>query len=334
MRHAKPFSLVVIVLVLCYGALGYYFLPYARFQGDLTRMGMLPETAFGWRKVQPAVDQKWLAQSSMRDADVLVIGDSFSNGRMWQSVLTRHGYKVRTEHWDSMRAICGDFSGWLKAQGFQGQYVVLQIIERNIEDGLKKSITCQTMQTHPSVSADKPRHPLATSFDPDWIDRNGRYSVGINTWLNLRKYSHYSETPEFTSALLPNGAKVARVKNGCELFSHTKCSDALFLAEDKAKDIDWSTLDMVEQINQRITGAIPVWAFVPNKSTVYLYPEKRFWDEAEHRFASPNLLRSTLQAVAAKTVDLYPANNTHFSTVGYLLMGEDILNAIRQSESR
>ena len=60
-------------------------------------MGLLPETLFGWTKPQPALDAKWMQQASMQEADVLVIGDSFSDSRVWQTVLTQHGLKVRTE---------------------------------------------------------------------------------------------------------------------------------------------------------------------------------------------------------------------------------------------
>jgi len=71
---------------------------------------------------------------------------------------------------------------------------------------------------------------------------------------------------------------------------------------------------------------------VPNKSTAYLYPNKQFWNKAEQRFHTPNLLRMTQQAIEKKTVDLYPANNTHFSTTGYLLMGGAIYQTMQQAK--
>src|SRR6266481_8864887 len=103
MKHAKIFSIVVFVVLLGYGAVGFYFLPLATFQGELTRLGLLPERLFGWTKPQPTLDIKWMQQASMQEADVLVIGDSFSDGRVWQTVLTQHGLKVRTDSWNNMR---------------------------------------------------------------------------------------------------------------------------------------------------------------------------------------------------------------------------------------
>lgn len=58
MKHAKIFSMavMVMVMVLGYGAVGFHFLPQATFQGELTRMALLPESLFGWRQAQPALD--------------------------------------------------------------------------------------------------------------------------------------------------------------------------------------------------------------------------------------------------------------------------------------
>lgn len=330
MRQAKFFSIIVSVIVLGYGAIGFYFLPMAAFQGDLTRIGMLPESQFGWHKPQPAVDPKLMQQSSMQDADVLVIGDSFSDSKVWQTALTQRGLKVRTEPWDSMRGVCADFMPWLRAHGFAGKYVVLEFIERNLQDELNRSVACQHMQYHPNSMTDAPRSSPAVSFDPDFSNRSGRFSVGIQTALNLRKIENMGNTLDTGLTMSLNDAKVARVENGCELFSHRHCGKVLFLGKDQAGEMNEGVLKNIEVLNSRLNGITPIWAFVPNKSTAYLYPDKQFWNEAERRFGAPNLLRMTRQAIDEKTIDLYPANNTHFSTTGYLLMGEEIFKAMQQ----
>lgn len=304
-------------------------MPLAGFEGDLTRMGMLPESHFGWRKQQPAIDSKLIHQSAMQDADVLVIGDSFSDNSIWhslvwQTALTRHGLKVRTESWATMRGICTDFSTWLKSQGFHGKFVVLEIVERDISDQIKRSLSCQQMQPSLSSSADRPRFSPSISFDRSRNDLSGRFSIAIQTAANLRRYLELSQSAGFRFAALTNNVRVARIPQGCELFSHTDCNDALFFAEDRAEDLTSNTLDDIEKLNQRMPDVTPIWVFVPNKSTAYLYPDKRFWGQVEHRVNAPNILRMTQKARQDKIVDLYPANNTHFSTEGYLLMGEEI----------
>ncbi|MEQ1555472.1 MAG: hypothetical protein ABL915_01560 [Gallionella sp.] len=331
MKHAKFFALTSFVLLLSYGALGFYFLPLAGFQGDLTRMALLPESQYGQRQNQPAIEATLFSQATMQDADVLVIGDSFSVDHVWQTELVKQGLKVRTETWDTVRGVCNDFMPWLAAQGFKGKFVVLEIIERNIHDGLQKSLACTAMDTHTNIAADRPRQPPASSFNPDVANRSGRMSIGLQTALNAYHYQQLTDLPAFQSIALDNGATLAKVQNGCALFSHRRCATALFLTGEKMEDLAEEDLVAVAKLNERLTGIKPIWAFVPNKSTSYFYPDKQFWNKAEQRFNAPNLLRANQQAIANKTVDLYPANNTHFSTTGYLLMGEAIYQTIQQA---
>lgn len=331
-KHAKFFSVLVFSITALYGAIGFYFLPMAAYQGDLTRMAMLPETMFGWRKAQPAIDPALMLQSSWQGADVLVIGDSFSEGRVWQSVLTKAGLHVRTESWDSVRGVCQDVMPWLHERGFKGKYIVFESVERNVADGIEKSVTCQHLEFHHSIYADSPRNPPPVSFNPDRTDYSGRFSVGIETRINAWEYDRTSLKPGFVSRMYPNGARLARVGNGCALFSHTKCRDALFLGADRKDDLPDSTLDNIEKLNARLTGITPIWVFVPNKSTTYLYPDKQFWNKAEKRFNAPNILKAFRQAVSGGTVDLYPANNTHVSTTGYLLLGQTIYDSLRGAQ--
>lgn len=332
MKHAKSFFIVVFIVLFAYGAVGLYNLPMASFEGDLTRIGMLPESAFGWRKPQPAIDPAWLTQSPLQEADVLVLGDSFSDTRVWQTALTRRGLKVHTTHWGKTNGVCADFEPWLRTQGFRGQYVVLQIIERNFQDEIGKYVNCRQTQVRLRVFSDKGHSPPITSFNPDQTDYSGRFSVGIQTARNYRDYERISGSPDFKVAVLPNGTKVARIDKGCELFSHRRCADNLFLGADQPTDIAEPALQNMHTLNARLQHITPIWAIVPNKSTAYLYPDKQFWNQAEKLFHAPNLLRMTQQAIAEKTIDLYPANNTHFSTTGYLLMGEAIYQSIRLAE--
>ncbi|MDX8379838.1 MAG: hypothetical protein R8K48_07325, partial [Gallionella sp.] len=118
-----------------------------------------------------------------------------------------------------------------------------------------------------------------------------------------------------------------------DLFSHTRCQDALFLAEDRAGDLPVSILDNIEILNARLKGITPIWVLVPNKSTIYLYPKKQFWALAEKHINSPNLLRIFRKAIENKTIDLYPANNTHVSTEGYLLLGDAIYQSMQKQSA-
>lgn len=332
MKYAKLFSILVFSLIALYGAVGFYFLPLATFQAELTRMALLPESMFCQTRPQPAIDPALMLQSPWPEADVLVVGDSFSDGRVWQTVLTKAGLHVRTERWDNVRGICEDFMPWLREQGFKGKYVVFEAIERNVIDGANEWGACQHMQVHHSIYADGPRSPPPQSFNPDLTNYSGRFSIGIQTRLNTWKYEHASHTPDFASRELSNGVKLSRIKNGCKLFSHANCEDNLFLAVDRAEDLPDNTLDNIEKLNARLSGITPIWVFVPNKSTAYLYPDKQFWNKSEQRLHAPNILQTFRQAIDDETVDLYPANNTHVSTTGYLLLGNAIYKSMQQAQ--
>jgi hypothetical protein len=113
MRIYKCFSLIIILMIAFTGIATFPFLGYSNYDGDLTRMGMLPEKHFGWTAPQPKIEKTLLISSNWIDADVLVIGDSFSEKLIWQSRLVQAGYKVRTENWASIGQICNDFNDWL-----------------------------------------------------------------------------------------------------------------------------------------------------------------------------------------------------------------------------
>ena len=178
--------------------------------------------------------------------------------------------------------------------------MVLESIERNLVDDLGKSVACQHMQYHPNPNTDTPRPPPIVSFDVNAGNYSGKLSTGIQTRLNVLNYERLSRLPDFKTWTLPNDVKMARVPDGCSLFSHARCNDALFLAYDRPEEVDGSVLDNIEKLNPRLRGVTPIWMFVPNKSTAYLYPNKQFWNEAERRFHAPDLLRMTQQAIQSQ----------------------------------
>jgi len=334
MKHAKLFSLLVVAAVAWYGAVGWYLLPLASFDGDLTRTGKLPEVLFGWTRPQAALASAQFVSAPWQDADVLVIGDSFSAGRVWQTQLTQAGLRVHTETWNSLHAVCRDFEPWLKATGFKGRYVVVEVVERNAQDTLDASLACDKMISTPAGLVGEFNGPPAVQVDRTRRDLSGRLSVGMATWLNMQRYRRLSAVAGFTAWRAADNVLVARVTDGCKLFSHASCQDALFYGGDHQGDFDASMLDNMAAINARLPDYTPIWLIVPDKTTTYLHPEKRFWDQAQARFNAPNVLQDFRQAVDEKVVDLYPANNTHVSTTGYLRMGGLVLAQIRALTAR
>lgn len=326
MNQARLYTMLVAVVMAAYASVGFYFLPLASFEGNLTRMAKLPESYFGWTREQPAIDPRLMKSAEWQDADVLVIGDSFSYAQLWQTVFAQKGVRVRTETWESVFNICENFSDWVRDKGFKGKYIVIESLETYFEERVASSMECKRMEYHaPPQLAHKPPPTLP---DRNKAGYSGRLSVGIETELNARKYDRLSSDPAFKGWGGLGEARVVRVENGCELFSHPRCNDALFYTKDRIEDMGGNILDGMAGINARLKNYTVVWAVIPDKSTVYLHPEKKFWDEAEQRFHAPNLLKTFRQEVLKKTIDFYPANNTHVSTTGYLILGNSIYQSM------
>lgn len=332
MNYPRFFSIFIVATLLTYGAIGFYLMQLATFQGDLTRMSLLPERLFGWTKLQPAIAPEWLQQSSMQEADVLVIGDSFSDPGIWQTVLTKNGFKVRTEYWGSFdNKICTDIESWLHTQGFSGKYLVVETVERNMTQILSESTSCQHTAYHPVKTTDAVLSVPQVSLDTGKYNFLGKMSIGYRSLYTAMKYEYLRRSEDFTTWQPSKDVNVVPLQNGCELFSHTRCKDALFLTWDTLQEPTDSTINNIQKLDSLFDNITPIWVVVPNKTTAYLHPEKKLWDKMENQVRAPNLLRMTNRAIQDKTVDLYFGNNTHFSTTGYLLMGNEVLKSIQQT---
>ena len=328
MKQAKIFSIIVVITLGLYGLVGFYYLPLASFEGTLTRMAMLPESDFGWTKAQPTIDSKFMGSASWDDADVLAIGDSFTYAQIWQTELTRHGLHVRTETWEGIANICGDFSNWLREKGFRGKYVVIESAEMYFENRIAKSVSCDKTRIH-QIAEIHVQSPI-TLPDRQHLDYSGQLSVGIQTKLNDVRYDQLNKKQDFKSWAVSKDVRLQRLDNGCSLFSHLRCMDVLFYTKDRNDDFDETIFKNMEIINYRLSGYKIIWAVVPDKSTVYLHPDKKFWDEVERKFHAPNILKTFRQAIQRKTIDLYRGNDTHLSTTGYLIMGDAVYQSMRR----
>lgn len=326
MKHAKLFSVLVIAALSVYAIFGFYLLPLGDFEGDLTRLAMLPESKFGWTKPQPAIASNLLQQAPWQDADVLVVGDSFSKPHLWQTVLTQRGLQVRTEDWQNIHSICEDFSSWIKSQKFNGKFVIFEMVERGAEDVLERSVKCNRM-SYRTTHYLQPSPPV-TLPDRQLSHYSGKLSVGMETWLHSQEYSYLNANSDFKPWELPNHVKMQHISNGCDLFSHPKCQDVLFLTEDRIQDFNETMLNNINSINSKLSGFTPIWVVVPDKSTVYLNYNKQFWNHAEQLFQAPNLLQVFRKEIQNEKIDFYRGNDTHLSTEGFLVMGEAIQSSM------
>jgi hypothetical protein len=324
----KIFSLIIIVMVTVFGIVTFPFLGYSNYDGDLTRMGMLPEKYFGWTAPQPKIDNTLLISSSWVDADILVIGDSFSEKLIWQSKLVQAGYKVRTENWASVGQICNDFNDWLNVNNFQGRYVIVQSVENSFSARLKKSVKCN--KTQYKFLQKKEIYP-----PPELIQRTyapsgqGQLYAGVKTWLNQLSYEKKLMNDAFDAWDVNENVKVKRVKSGCELFSHPHCDDVLFFRKVSSPSIS-ADLENVNLINARLPSRQLIWLVIPDKSSVYLDDSNSLRDLNLELRQSINVLDPLREAINRKEVDVYFGNDTHLSPKGYGFVGDSVLNYLKR----
>ena len=324
MKYPKIFVIITAIFFGIYGLFVFIFVPYSFFDGDLTRVGLIAEESFGWRKHQPSINSEFLIQSKMNSADVLVVGDSYSVPGLWQSVLVGKSLKVRTEDWGQLFGICEDFTDWLNESKFKGDFIIFQVVERSLNDIIDRSISCKKMMYLPTKNTEKTRAQPKMNLNFDVDKFNGTLYSGMLTkynQFNLEKEILLNSKPEI---VLSKDVKIKEVENGCNLFSHHFCRYSLFLSWDSELEVDEHILNNIKLLTARVIGPKVIWSVVPNKSTSYLYNNKKFWQNLNSYVDSVDLLALSINEINNHHIDFYPANNTHYSTSGYLKMGEKI----------
>ncbi len=291
------------------------------FHGDLARIGRLSERAFGWRAPQPAVDAALLQSVRFHEADVLVVGDSFSVPLLWQSVLVRDGLRVKTIEWRHIPGLCRDFAAWARAQGFRGAVIVAQSVERELDALLARSAGC-SMQGWALADVSRRTEPPPTAppgFELNW--REALTTGVVTAWHTWRAERAEGVQVFGDAALLP-------VPRGCELFSHRLCEKTLVLAKDLGDaGLDAADADVMAALREAQRPLDLLWIVVPDKASVYADEHSSFWAQLVPRSLGPDL-HAAFEAEKWRVRDLYAPDDTHLSTAGYLRLGEIVRAAM------
>jgi len=297
---------------------------FTTYQGDLTRIGKWLESDFGWQEAQPTIKPELLVSSSIEDADVLAIGDSFSENLHWQIVLTQHQLKVTTLTWSQIGDICEDFPDKLRDSGFKGNTIIIESIERIADRQLKSSANCKTGISIPQ-NTHRISKPIPALINPSpQFNIQGQFIAGLETMLHsaaIRLSSSYTAIHNYRS----KGSHIYPIQNGCEYFSNQLCQYGLFFHEDyEQPELSSQTLANLEIINQRLKAYKVIWVIVPNKSSIYQREiSGQFWVDLNNQKMGPNLYNS-MQKEKLAIKDMYAPNDTHLSTSGYLFLGHQI----------
>lgn len=325
MTHAKLWLRIYLagflVIVALLSITLFTAIPY----GDLSRVALLSDRYFGWRIDQPVVAPENLRGVPVDQADILVVGDSFSMSFNWQSTLVQAGYKVSTIYWGSLGdEVCTDFDQWTRDAGFRGKLVIVESVEYLFQARLDNSAKCSKM-----------KQPLLASPDPLWkmtqktpefaLNWDARLTTGWKTYQNMRK----AQAGEVRDGL--HLVQIRTVPNGCELFSSRLCQRIPFLSVDLENEpLTAKTVAQMKEFQQARSATPMLWMVIPNKSTVYL--QNSFSHEFVAAFneakLGPDLFTFAIEQ-RTKIKDFYQPNDTHLSIRGLVTMGPVMLEAVR-----
>lgn len=320
---------IITAIVMCGGE--FYF---GSLEGDLARLGGLPERDFGWQEPQPLIQAKNLHSYPLAEADVLVIGDSFSASLVWQSQLVLGGLKPSTLHWSDVKLCDGDFGEVVRQSGFRGRYVIIEAVERTIQ-GRMRSICKKGSRLNKSGEYSSSPPPTSQTNFLLKGDRLGVKRV-IEAIVNKFRYTYQSSSyKEFDTV------RMILTEGGCSLFSNRMCNYGLYYFEDFSKET-FKSVDNVLSINKNIgkEGMQTIWLVVPDKSTIYIGYGKynlssyvNVWEILRESgdLNVPNLGEEFIKK-SRLIKDFYAPNNTHLSPNGYLFLGDLVLGNIQKTE--
>lgn len=261
---------------------------------------------------------------------MLVLGDSFSEGNVWQSVVSaRSGHTTLTYTYDPIACP----SSWLDYALAQpgAKTVIVEIVERLFVGRYAKMERCRA---DPPLAHEVRRYETQAmrATWPPALHLSYTFQTALNTW----KMRH---TPgQFRSGKVIN----TPLKPGCAAFSSLRADRLLYYTRDNLK-LAWTAQDLADAVANikkvqdefAAHGKTFIFVLVPDKSSTYrdcLADDKD--SEARKRVnttqallaagvTTPDLMHA-FQENANRITDLYLPDNTHLSPAGYILMAGQI----------
>jgi hypothetical protein len=330
------FVIVAIFPIFFFGFLGFVIEPLS---GDLTRLGRLSERDFGWNAPQPEIDIRALNRNNK--PDVVVLGDSFSEPNVWQTVamektklslltfiFPRGRQTICLDHW--MVSILSQYPS--------AKTIVIETTEKNFLHRFK-------------IDVSKCKRQFMAPFPVAAKRTSGQRPSGLKYIMPDPVYAIravISMTKNFATPTISGGTIVVPL-NRTDLFSNRRSELLLYYEEDDHKKL-WqqreietaiATISSLKELaaTNRIDLIVNI---VPDKSSVY----SRFLQVPRTASKLGNIQQAML-ARGIKTIDLlapfnetvtsfkdlYLPNDTHLSTRGYVLMGETIAKELPNKDT-
>ena len=335
--YIKYLFSITLILILPAIALSIHYEPLS---GDLTRLGYLSENNYGWNKKQPV--QIIFPNPTSKFPEILVIGDSFSYGNVWQShIKEKYQKNFLTIRWSDLKNQSSCYFEYLKKSYPSLKSVIFETVEMGAVGKLIE--TSEMIQKPCKFKPSKPFIKQPKKFKTENLrNKNGFIKDPVflyKTFLNQFKIEEEIKTSSKTYIL--------KLKNK-DLFSHVNSEYGLFyrnaINDKKAwKIIDINrAIDASELIKDHLKNhnLESLFLLVPDKSTAYqeqiiskdIIYKNQILDRLKYDKSFISVI-DEFKKLVANEIDFYLSNDTHLSTLGYKHMGEIIFNKSLISEN-
>lgn len=329
------FSIGLLLLLIPVFLLQYHF---GRIEGDLVRIGRLASEDFAPHQSFTPIQ---INSNNEKNPDVVVLGDSFSENNIWQSIFSQTtGQRTLSYHYQRIPCVETWFQSIINSPN-PPKLIVLESIERNfLYHYAVYTQACDGPETRPNQ--------VNEGFYPTEAPALNIFPIDISYLLNTAKNSIILNTqqPPFRF----KQASVALL-NRNTAFSHAHPNYLLYFNEDFDQEKTFTTprnlqiaTDNIRRYQQlaRKKGIALAVLVIPNKSSVYApWAEKNQLPPAigENLFtaistmfgASANLLPYYRQ-LASNTEDVYLSNDTHFSLIGFQHLSQQLIAQLKEQQ--
>jgi hypothetical protein len=339
MSFIKSFVLGAVVCCAVVFALGSFIEPVS---GDLTRLGAVAERSWGWNAPQtkPAIKSRLATDQP----SILVIGDSYSDPNIWQTVLENElGRFTQSYSWNVVR----NFECLIEKlhniskQAAQVTDLILEVVERDFVS----RFTGEDLRT--TCSAFEIASPGARAAVPVSSEHRPTFALKIQDPVYVLK-AIYGEMRDYVRLTLSGDAVIAPLRTD-DLFSNRRSAWLLYYAGDLNKN-SWRVSQVAAAIKNlkelsdeaRSLGIRLTIVVIPDKSSVYAeyvdgpalpiiqYP---LWQLlAQAGLASVNVKDLYSNALPLQQ-DLYLPNDTHLGFNGYTLLAKAIAGKLQLQTS-
>lgn len=335
-RFLWGFLLGALLLLLPGILLSLYLRPLS---GELTRIGHLAERDFA--ASQPQADLLRASNNILAaDADVLVIGDSFSDRNIWQTVFAEQtGLKTLTYHYDDVACL----DQWLNQAMHGGlssraRTIIIESVERN----LIRRFATETAACEP---ASMPPRKAPAELLTEQHSRLKLFPMNIlfllQTLRNHLLMDHASSPATFDRAVMVDLTRT-------DLFSSARPEKLLYYAVDDERRRRFGSRENIDKAVTYLQGKQHQAArlgirllvvAIPDKSTVYApwiapgqFPVPADYDLFPRLVSTlgPEAdLLTTFRSAAERQKDFYAPNGTHLTLDGYRHLGELLAHRLR-----